>query len=1019
MRTFLILSFIIFFFSIQANAQQVIDKLNVNQLKLPKESSNKALILDGSGQVKSSSTISDTELGYLEGLSDTLVNLLSGKANDADVVKLSGNQSIDGIKTFEGKLVASSTVNGSIPCPVMTEAQRDLFTPVEGDCVYNSDTLKLNVFDGSVWKDVGGAGGISLWLTANPYNVNDIIIESDKIYRCLIAHTSGVFATDLAASKWIEVSSGLQSPVALADGGTGVAITPVAGSIVYVDADSFEQVSGTAGQVLQSNGSGAPTFVNKSISAKSQNNASVTAEEIQVPNNLLTQVDTNKHLNETGNKNILTNPSFEHSTFSSSWVNSAGTFSQETSIVIDGKASAKLVLSSETMSLSQSSTLYQAQFADGVQGLASVRVKSDVALKVCSIQAGVVSTSNCVDVQANNKWGLYKVPMILGATSNGISIASSGAVTGTVYIDDAFVGAVDLKTEIDSSKIAGEAYFAGTTGCNWSRTSTTIGAFTATSACPGPTITYQNMGQWQTTDSDLPKVTINNLPAGTYKATFLFNTYQSVAASNSISIYDGSSLCQSVGANAQISATSAQSFSCVFSYTSSGNRNFEIYGSSASSTINIDNTAPSGGVKNTRFILEYFGSSSVYSSTNADTDWASCGHTPADFTGFGTVSAIETQCKRQGSDLLMRGKFTSGIGTPVEARVNLKLGGLNLTSASSSIIPSIQYAGPLGVNTFAATYFTSAVLIEPSVSYFTIGNQTSTSSQITKNLGSAFASGNILSFNARIPIEGWQNSNIIIGQFNGLESCTNTLDCTDTFSANVTSANVVQAENVDWISGNGSSGGTGITTVTFNSGIFTQTPNCTCTQAPGASTADNTCSVRAVSSLSLQYQTSSNGALVAQGVNIICQKQGVDYIGKTAKAVASDQNIATPGATKIKACYYSFGGAGSTLTSPTVCSASPCVELYDSCGVISAPTRGATGSYSISIANGTFAGSSFIHCKFHCASSGGFRNCNNTSTGNFMASNSSGGASMLLDATNQSGVISDSYATFSCEGQAP
>jgi hypothetical protein len=447
MKTIFILSFILLLLSFHSHAQQTIDKLNVNQLKLPKESANKALILDGAGQVKSSSTITDTELGYLEGLTDTLVNLLSGKANDGDVVKLTGNQDIDGVKTFEGKLVASSTVNGSIPCPVMTETQRDAFTPIEGDCVYNSDTLKLNVFDGSVWKDVGGAGGISLWLTANPYNVNDIIIESDKIYRCLIAHTSGTFATDLAASKWIEVSSGLQSPVALADGGTGAVITPSAGSIVYVDADSFEQVSGTAGQVLQSNGSGAPTFVNKSISAKSQNNSSVTAEEIQVPNNLLTQVDTNKHLNETGNKNILANPSFEHATFSTGWTNSAGTFTQETIVEIDGLKAAKLVLSSQTMSLSQSSTLYASQFADGVQGLASVRVKSDVALKVCSVQAGVVSTSNCVDVQANNKWGLYKVPFILGATSNGISIASTGAVTGTVYIDDAFVGAVDLKVD--------------------------------------------------------------------------------------------------------------------------------------------------------------------------------------------------------------------------------------------------------------------------------------------------------------------------------------------------------------------------------------------------------------------------------------------------------------------------------------------------------------------------------------------------------------------------------------------
>jgi hypothetical protein len=451
MRTFFVLFIILFLFSnIKAQVANKIDKLDVNQLRLPKESVSKATYIDATGQVKSSN-ISNTELGYLSGLTELLTTSLTGKANDADVVKLTGNQSVSGIKTFTGKIVASSTTNGSIPCPVMTEVQRDAFTPESGDCVYNSTTLKLNVFDGSVWKDVGGAGGISLWLTANPYNVNDIVIESDKIYRCLIAHTSGTFATDLAASKWVEVSQGLTSPVSLADGGTGTSITASPGSIVYVDADSFEIVSGTSGQILQSNGTSAPSFVNKSILGKSQQDvSSSTLEEVQAPNKLLTQVSSNKYLNETGNKNILSNPSFEHSTFSTDWVNSAGTFTEETSVIIDGKKSAKLVLSAQTMALSQSSTLYSSQFADGIQGLASVRIKSDVALKVCSIQAGTISTTNCVNTVSNNKWGLYKVPMILGATSNGISIASTGSVSGTVYIDEAFVGATDLTQNINA-----------------------------------------------------------------------------------------------------------------------------------------------------------------------------------------------------------------------------------------------------------------------------------------------------------------------------------------------------------------------------------------------------------------------------------------------------------------------------------------------------------------------------------------------------------------------------------------
>ena len=218
---------------------------------------------------------------------------------------------------------------------------------------------------------------------------------------------------------------------------------------------------------------------NEPIFIKGQQGA--TKEKIrdfQAPNNLATKLGTEQFLVETGNTNILSNPSFEHQTFSTGWTNSVGTFTQETSVLIDGKASAKLVLSAQTMSLTQSSTLYAAQFADGVQGLAMVRIKSNIALKVCSTNNGTVSTTNCVTTNTDSKWGLYKIPFILGATSNGISIASTGAVSGTVYIDDAFVGAVDLKADIPQIQTQ-TTNFAATSigaGVTLTGTPTTIGS---------------------------------------------------------------------------------------------------------------------------------------------------------------------------------------------------------------------------------------------------------------------------------------------------------------------------------------------------------------------------------------------------------------------------------------------------------------------------------------------------------------------------------------------------------------
>ena len=41
------------------------------------------------------------------------------------------------------------------------------------------------------------------WLTGTAYKIGDLVTDSGNYYRCLVAHTSGTFATDLAAVKWV------------------------------------------------------------------------------------------------------------------------------------------------------------------------------------------------------------------------------------------------------------------------------------------------------------------------------------------------------------------------------------------------------------------------------------------------------------------------------------------------------------------------------------------------------------------------------------------------------------------------------------------------------------------------------------------------------------------------------------------------------------------------------------------------------------------------------------------------
>jgi len=281
--------------------------------------------------------------------------------------------------------------------------------------------------------------------------------------------------------------------------------------------------------------------------------------------------------------------------------------------------------------------------------------------------------------------------------------------------------------------------------------------------------------------------------------------------------------------------------------------------------------------------------------------------------------------------------------------------GVQLVSAGSSIIPSIQLAGPAIMNFSSSTYFGINVLIEPSVAYTTFSLQTSTANSLGKQTGASIAtSGQNISINARIPIEGWQGSNIIVGSFSGLQNCTSTLACTDTFSVKVSSAGVVSEENVDWINGN-CTVATGTYTCNFNTSIFTVAPTC-------VASSNNTPAV-AASGISVIGQTVSAATVYTydnvQGprpFSLICQKQGADYVGKTALAVASDQNVRSIGSTgmDIQSVYF-----GSGATCDSACTTGNCTICNQVGSKITSVSFVSTGTYNINGIDGT---------KYNCIS---------------------------------------------------
>lgn len=134
------------------------------------------------------------------------------------------------------------------------------------------------------------------------------------------------------------------------------------------------------------------------------------------------------------------------------------------------------------------------------------------------------------------------------------------------------------------------------------------------------------------------------------------------------------------------------------------------------------------------------------------TSWVA--YTPT-FTGFGTVSGVSMWSRRVGDTLHIRGKFTSGTSTAVEARMTLGFNGVDggVTSDATKVA-SIQYAGPATSTLAIAGAFN--MLIESNVGYLTFGIENATAGGMTKRNGSAAAaSGDTISIMAEVPISGW------------------------------------------------------------------------------------------------------------------------------------------------------------------------------------------------------------------------------------------------------------------------
>lgn len=216
-------------------------------------------------------------------------------------------------------------------------------------------------------------------------------------------------------------------------------------------------------------------------------------------------------------------------------------------------------------------SLYKAYIKNG-----SSQITTNLQLENSSSVVKTVSINfPCGDLSASNTF-------VIEATDNAAAAISVAKV---------YVGLATNLSNVAQAQLIGSAYYASTASCSWARTNTALGAFSTTAACPGPTVeTNTGPGTIQTTDTDLPQLTINNLPPGNYSVTATFPASSGTTSTECVlALNDGTS----TSGNSTVGNGSASGYRFpatvvgTFSYTTTANRTFSVYGSCDTGSINI------------------------------------------------------------------------------------------------------------------------------------------------------------------------------------------------------------------------------------------------------------------------------------------------------------------------------------------------------------------------------------------------------------------------------------------------
>ena len=187
-----------------------------------------------------------------------------------------------------------------------------------------------------------------------------------------------------------------------------------------------------------------------------------TTFNFKTPYNQSTKIDGSSSLIETGYGNLLLNPGFEHQTFSTSWTVTAGTPTVDTTNMTQGKQAMSISLSAVTGTI-VSQNVTPTVNLNSVTMEHIIWVKTSLAnIQACSLQAG--SEVSCSAVPSTNVWSKISI-LATGPASGsvGIRVKSTSSATGTVLIDNAYVG-IAVSSMSNPMTTGGDIIYGGASG---------------------------------------------------------------------------------------------------------------------------------------------------------------------------------------------------------------------------------------------------------------------------------------------------------------------------------------------------------------------------------------------------------------------------------------------------------------------------------------------------------------------------------------------------------------------------